>query len=119
MFIDAELSRIPISDGRKAERRIVNLAAALREEGAKSAKVVLVDISVGGFRAECEEPLEEGHEVWLKLPGHEARRSRVVWTKDKVIGCEFEYELHPRELEVIIAPAPRKIVKGVFRRVER
>lgn len=119
MFIDAELSQIPITDGRKAERRIVNLAAALREEGAKTAKVVLVDISVGGFRAESEDPVEEGHEVWLKLPGHEARRSRVVWSKDKVIGCEFEYELHPRELELIVAPAPRKIIKGVFRRVER
>jgi PilZ domain len=119
LFIDAELSQIPISDGRKAERRIVNLAAALREQGAKSAKVVVVDISVGGFKAESEEPLEEGHEVWLKLAGHEARRSRVVWTKDKVIGCEFEYPLHPRELELIIAPAPRRIVKGVFRRIER
>ncbi len=57
--------------------------------------------------------------MWLKLPGHEARRSRVVWTKGKTVGCEFEYELHPRELELIVAPAPRKIVKGVFRRVER
>ena len=119
MFIDAELSQIPITDGRKAERRIVNLAAALREEGAKTAKVVLLDISVGGFRAESDEPVEEGHEVWLKLPGHEARRSRVVWSKDRVVGCEFEYPLHPRELELIIAPAPRKIVKGVFRRIER
>jgi hypothetical protein len=119
LFIDAELSRIPIADGRKAERRIVNLAAALREEGARSAKVVVVDISVGGFKAESEEPLEEGHEVWLKLPGHEARRSRVVWTKDRIVGCEFEYELHPRELEAIVAPAPRRIPKGVFKRVER
>jgi hypothetical protein len=119
LFIDAELSQIPITDGRKAERRIVNLAAALREEGAKNAKVVLVDISVGGFKAESSEPIEEGHEVWLKLPGHEARRSRVVWVKDRTIGCEFEYELHPRELELIIAPAPRRIVKGVFRRIER
>ena len=119
MFIDAELSQIPITDGRKAERRIVNLAAALREEGAKNAKAVIVDISVGGFKAETEDMLEEGHEVWLKLPGHEARRSRVVWVKDKIVGCEFEYELHPRELELIVAPAPRKIVKGVFRRVER
>jgi len=119
LFIDAELSQIPITDGRKAERRLVNLAAALREQGAKSAKVVLVDISVGGFKAETSEPLEEGHEVWLKLPGHEARRSRVVWAKDNVVGCEFEYELHPRELELIVAPAPRKIVRGVFRRVER
>jgi hypothetical protein len=119
LFIDAELSRIPITDGRKAERRIVNLAAALREEGAKSAKVVIVDISVGGFKAETEDQVEEGHEVWLKLPGHEARRSRVVWVKGRTVGCEFEYELHPRELELIVAPAPRKIVKGVFRRVER
>jgi hypothetical protein len=119
LFIDAELSQIPITDGRKAERRIVNLAAALREAGAKSAKVVLVDISVGGFKAESDEPLEEGSEVWLKLPGHEARRSRVVWTRDKDIGCEFEYPLHPRELEIIVAPAPRRIVKGVFKRIER
>ena len=119
MFIDAELSQIPITDGRKAERRIVNLAAALREAGAKSAKVVVVDISVGGFKAEAREPLEEGGEVWLKLPGLEAKRSRVVWTKDKDVGCEFESPLHPRELEVIVAPAPRRIVKGVFRRVER
>ena len=119
MFIDAELSQIPITDGRKAERRIVNLAAALREQGAKSVKVVVVDISVGGFKAEAEEPPQEGDEVWLKLTGLEPRRSRVVWTRGKEVGCEFEWPLHPRELEIIVAPAPRKIVKGVFRRVER
>ena len=123
MFIDAELSQIPITDGRKAERRIVNLAAALREEGAKTAKVVVVDISVGGFKADSEAPHHEGDEVWLKLAGLEPRRSRVVWAREGgrgwEIGCEFEWPLHPRELEVIIAPAPRRIVKGVFRRVER
>jgi hypothetical protein len=123
LFIDAELSQIPISDGRKAERRIVNLAAALREQGAKTSKIVVVDISVGGFKAEAEEPHQEGDEVWLKLAGLEPRRSRVIWTrqgeKSCEVGCEFEWPLHPRELEIIIAPAPRKIVKGVFRRVER
>ena len=123
MFIDAELSQIPITDGRKAERRIVNLAAALREQGAKNSKIVVVDISVGGFKAEAEETHQEGDEVWLKLAGLEPRRSRVVWTREGEgrweLGCEFEWPLHPRELEIIIAPAPRKIVKGVFRRVER
>ena len=78
MFIDAELSQIPITDGRKAERRIVNLAAALREQGAKSAKVVVIDISVLGFKAKADEQHQEGDEVWLKLPGLEPRRSRVV-----------------------------------------
>lgn len=123
MFIDAELSQIPITDGRKAERRIVNLAAALREDGAKTSKVVVVDISVGGFKAEADAPHQEGDEVWLKLTGLEPRRSRVIWTRDgekgQEIGCEFEWPLHPSELEVIVAPAPRRIVKGVFRRIER
>ena len=117
MFINAELSQIPITDGRKAERRIVNLAAALREDGAKTSNVVVLDIAIGGFKAEMAEEAEEGVEVWLKLPGFEAKRSRVVWTKGKEAGCEFETPLHPRELEQIVQPKPRKIVKGVFRRV--
>lgn len=117
MFINAELSQIPITDGRKAERRIVNLAAALREAGAKTSNVVVLDIAIGGFKAELAEEAEEGAEVWLKLPGFEAKRSRVVWTKGKEAGCEFEMPLHPRELEEIVQPKPRKIVKGVFRRV--
>ena len=117
MFINAELSQLPIGDGRKAERRIVNLAAALREEGARTAQIVLLDISVGGFKAETSEPMEEGAEVWLKVPGCEAKRSRIVWVKDKDVGCEFETPLHQAELDLIVAPAPRRIPRGVFRRV--
>lgn len=116
MFINAELSQIPITDGRKAERRIVNLAAALREAGAKTSPVVLIDVSIGGFKADVPEPLEEGNEVWLKLPGFEAKRSRIIWTNGKEIGCEFEWPLHQRELDLIIAPSPRRVPKGIFRR---
>ncbi len=117
MFINAELSQLPIGDGRKAERRIVNLAAALREDGAKTAPIVVVDISTGGFKAEVPDEVEEGAEVWLKLPGCEAKRSRVKWRRGKEAGCEFESPLHESELQLLIAPAPRKIPKGVFRRV--
>jgi hypothetical protein len=117
LFINAELSQLPIGDGRKAERRIVNLAAALREEGAKTAPIVVVDISIGGFKAEVPDEVEEGAEVWLKLPGCEAKRSRVKWRRGKEAGCEFEMPLHDSELQLVIAPAPRKIPKGVFRRV--
>ena len=116
MFINAELSQFPNTDGRKAERRIVNMAGALRESGAKTGPIVVLDISTGGFKADVPEPIEEGAEVWLKLPGFEAKRSRVVWTNGKEIGCEFEWPLHQRELDQIVAPAPRRIPKGVFRR---
>jgi hypothetical protein len=117
LHIRAELSQIPLTDGRKAERRIVNMAAALREEGVKTAAVIVLDLSVGGFRAECEDVLAEGAEVWLKLPGFEAKRSRVVWTKEKDVGCEFEWPLHQKELDQITAPKPRGIARGIFRRV--
>jgi hypothetical protein len=116
LFINAELSQIPITDGRKAERRIVNLAGALRESGAKTLRIVILDVSLGGFKAEVPEPLEEGAEVWLKLSGFEAKRSRVIWIKEKEMGCEFEWPLHQRELDHIITPAPRRVPKGVFRR---
>lgn len=117
MFINAELSQIPVADGRKATRRIVNLAGALREEGSKKLAVVVLDISTGGFKCDTSEPCEEGGEVWLKLPGFEAKRSRVVWVRGNEAGCEFETPLHPSDLEAMVAPAPRKIVKGVFKRV--
>lgn len=121
VFINAELSQLPIGDGRKAERRIVNIAAALREDGAKKIQVLVLDISVGGFKAESSDTVEEGSEVWLKLEGFEAKRSRVVWVKPKEsgcdIGCEFESPLHQAELDQMIAPKPRRIPRGVFRRV--
>jgi hypothetical protein len=117
LFINAELSQLPISDGRKAERRIVNLAAALRESGARTAPIVVLDISTGGFKAEVPEDVVDGAEVWLKLAGFEAKRSRVVWRRGKEAGCEFEMPLHDAELTLMTAPKPRKIVTGVFRRV--
>jgi hypothetical protein len=116
LFINAELSQLPIGEGRKAERRIVNLAAALREQGARTSSVVVLDVSAGGFRAEVGDEIEQGAEVWLKMPGFEAKRSRVIWRKDKEAGCEFETPLHDRELHLMVAPAPRKIPQGVFRR---
>ena len=117
MFINAELSQLPIGEGRTAGRRIVNLAAALREDGASTKPVIVIDISVGGFKAEAGEHLELGTEVWLKLAGFEARRSRVVWSEGEQAGCEFESPLHERDIAMISAPRPRTIARNLFRRV--
>ena len=68
-MLAAELSVLPATDQRKAPRRIVNLAAALREEGATISSVNVLDISLGGCRLETEADLEVGGQVWLKLPG--------------------------------------------------
>jgi hypothetical protein len=116
VFIKAELSQIPVTDGRKAERRIVNIAAALREEGVKTTEVTLLDVSTGGFKAESPTEFEEGSEVWIKLPGFEVKRSTVVWVRGRDIGCEFLMPLHPRELELLAPAKPSRMAKDVFRR---
>lgn len=115
MFINAELSTLPIIDGRKAERRIVNIAAALRAEGVITTPVQVIDLSIGGFKAAVPGPLQPETEVWLKLPGFEARRSRVIWSEKGEAGCEFEMPLHPAEIETFFAP-PKRLPKNVFRR---
>ena len=115
-MLAAELSVLPGGDARKAPRRIVNLAAALREEGATIAPVQIVDISLGGCRIDSDVPIEAGAQVWLKLPGLETKRSRVVWTQGRQGGCEFDVPLHPAELNMVM---PRKFTKRpseVFRR---
>jgi hypothetical protein len=117
LFINAQLSRLPNGDGRKTERRIVNLAAALREEGASTLPVVVLDVSTGGFKIDAGTQLEIGAEVWLKLPGFELKRSRVVWAEGNDAGCEFEMALHPKDLDALTTPVSKVRPRDVFKRV--
>ena len=97
------LAIIPAQDGRRAERRIVNLAASLREPGASLAEAEVVNLSVTGFAAETDAPLEIGSQVWLKLPGLEPTSSKVVWVEGRKAGFEFATPLHQGTLDVLTA----------------
>ena len=110
----AQLAILPVAEGRSAERRIVNLAARLREPGATIADAEVRDLSVGGFMAETTIALEPGAIVWLKLPGLEPQNSRVAWTEDGKIGCEFVTPLHPLTLEMLITTNRKPALKGHF-----
>ena len=110
----AQLAILPVADGRSAERRIVNLAARLREPGATIVDVEVRDLSVGGFMAETNLVLEPGAIVWLKLPGLEPQNSRVAWAEDGKIGCEFATPLHPLTLEMLITTNRKPALKGHF-----
>lgn len=107
-----QLAILPTPDGRTAERRVVNLAASLREPGAQVASVDVLNLSVTGFAAETDLALETGAYVWLKIPGLEATNSRVVWVDGGKAGFEFVNALHPATLETVLAaskkPAPRR-----------
>jgi len=103
-----------VADGRSAERRIVNLAARLREPGATIVDAAVRDLSVGGFMAETTLALEPGAIVWLKLPVLEPQNSRVAWAEDGKIGCEFATPLHPLTLEMLITTNRKPALKGHF-----
>jgi hypothetical protein len=110
----AHLAILPTPDGRKAERRIVNLAASLREPGASLAEAEVVDLSVTGFGAETEAKLETGAVVWLKLPGLEPTNCRVVWVDGNKAGFEFLTPLHPATLDTVTAVGRATPVKRHF-----
>jgi len=112
----AQLAILPVADGRSAERRIVNLAARLREPGASIAEAEVRDLSTDGFMAETAlaPGLETGATVWLKLPGLEPQNSRVVWAEDGKIGCQFATPLHPLTLEMLVKAGKKPALKGHF-----
>ena len=65
----AQLAILPIRDGRKADRRIVNLAARLRDPGARLVDVDVLNLSTDGFMARGAAQIEVGTYVWLRVTG--------------------------------------------------
>jgi hypothetical protein len=110
----AQLAIVPDQDSRQAERRIVNLAARLREIGAAMADAEIQNLSTDGFMAETEAAIAPGAQVWLKLQGIEPQKARVVWAEEGKAGCEFETPLHPATLELLVALSRKPPVKRHF-----
>lgn len=109
-----QLAVLPVGEGRRAERRIVNLAARLREPGARVAEADVLNLSTDGYLAITELLLEPGTTVWLKLPGLEPQNSRVVWSEDGQIGCEFAVPLHPATLDLLVQVGRKPVPKRYF-----
>jgi hypothetical protein len=113
----AQLSVLPLDERRHAPRRTVNFAAAIRQAGATTSHAIVHNVGAGGCKVEVEAPVGVGDEVWLKFPGLEARRSKVVWVDPPMLGCQFAVPLYAAELESI-APADQPLkAKGQFKRL--
>jgi hypothetical protein len=110
----AQLAILPLPDGRSAERRIVNLAARLREPGATIVDADVRDLSTDGYMAVTDLVLEVGANVWLKLPGLEPQNSRVVWVEGGKAGFQFAAPLHPATLELVVENDRKPLPKGHF-----
>ncbi|TMJ17418.1 MAG: hypothetical protein E6G92_13955 [Alphaproteobacteria bacterium] len=93
---------LPTPEGRTAERRIVNLAARLREPGASIFDAEVMNLSTDGFMATVPNALEAGTIVWLRLPGLEPQNSRVVWCEDGKAGFQFTNPIHPATIDLLV-----------------
>lgn len=87
---------------RKAERANVELGAGLRQRGASGVSVQILDLSTHGFRASTHLDLQNGADVWLKLPGLEPLHAKVAWMNGHLVGCAFEKPLHPAVLDMMV-----------------
>jgi len=110
----AQLAILPVVEGRSAERRIVNLAARLRDPGARIIDVEVLNLSTDGFMAETDVVFDIGTNVWLKLPGLEAQNSRVMWAEDGKAGFQFAAPLHPATVGMLAETDRKPIIKGHF-----
>jgi hypothetical protein len=109
-----QLAKLPASDGRRAERRVVNLAASLREPGATVVDVEVLNLSSDGFMASSSLPLEIGQYVYLKLAGMEAQKSLVVWVEGDKAGFQFASPLHPGALNELVSTDRKPIPRNHF-----
>jgi hypothetical protein len=89
-------------NGRKAERKHVEMGAGLRQRGATGVTVQVLDLSTHGFRASTHLSLPQGADVWLKLPGLETLHARVAWSDGHMVGCAFVRPLHPAVLQMMV-----------------
>ena len=110
----AQLAILPLIDGRRAERRIVNLAARLREPGTRLVEAEVRDLSTDGFMAETDLVIEPGAIVWLKLPGLEPQNSKAVWAEDGKIGFQFTTPVHPATIELVAETSRKPLPKRHF-----
>lgn len=115
----AQLAILPVQDGRTAERRIVNLAARLREPGARIIECEVQNLSTDGFMAVTDLVLEPGAVVWLKLAGLEPQNSKVVWSEDGKVGFQFATPVHPATIELVVAMNRKPLPKRHFGPQER
>ena len=111
-----QLAILPAVEGRSAERRVVNLAARLRDPGASVLDAEVQNLSAEGFMAETDVPLETGIQVWLKLPGLEPQNCRVMWSEGGKTGFQFSTPLHSATLEMLVNAGRKQIRRGHFGR---
>jgi hypothetical protein len=80
----------------RADRRDVVIDATIRQ-GRAPIDIVIIDISVTGFRATLHSDLRVGEDVIVGAPALGKMRARVAWTSAGECGFEFWQPISPED----------------------
>lgn len=94
---------IAAQEDRCAPRTRIAIPASLRPSGGHSFQTQVLDLSLGGFSAQCVNRMHTGSLAWLTLPGLESLQAEVVWWQDNMVGCAFANLLSPIVHDNILA----------------
>ncbi|MCF8706809.1 PilZ domain-containing protein [Rhizorhapis sp. SPR117] len=84
------------------DRHNLLISVKLRRSGENWFNARLANLSPTGFRVQSFAKLEMDSLIWVMLPGFDARRAKVIWTRDHESGCQFERPLHPAIFDHIL-----------------
>jgi hypothetical protein len=94
--------RPPPPEARKKNRVPVDWQASLKREGRGRYQVRVFDISFSGCKVEIVEQPRVGEPVWIKFDSLETIPGTVCWAAGAVAGVEFEREIYPAVLELLL-----------------
>lgn len=84
-----------VGDKRSNDRIRLSLMGELRWGTNPWGRVMLEDLSTGGFRAQWRPMCPVGTAVSVKLAGLSPLRATLRWKNNDYIGCEFDNPLYP------------------------
>ena len=86
---------------RKEARSPVAFTCQLRVGSGPWRPASMVDLSCQGFRLAWLPDCSAGRQVWVRMPGLEARRATVRSCDQRGIGCEFDRPLHAAVIDFL------------------
>lgn len=103
------------AERRDHDRRIVDSNSTLRDSTGRPLSVLVRDLSMRGFAADCDQELVVGARITLGLPGFGSAQAVILRRDDTSYGCQFVEQLAPAAFTAVFGPS--NVVVAPFRTI--
>jgi hypothetical protein len=83
------------SERREERHEVHHRTRAVRSGGDDALHLTIVNISPNGLMARCDEQVDPGMRLHIRLPDVGAVHAEVRWALGGRIGCEFQHSIPP------------------------